>query len=219
MADRRDLLLPDGTPFDEGISALIKCLRRGLELDAMGWASLLVARYPWKTFRVLATFAAEDVGLADPHAITVVTSCRLAWEWHVKESKGRPPLVLLAHAVLHLCRAPKSREADDLAESMRHLLEQGWRPEQPSYAVDSHTARGRAGTPRDEWLTQWLTEGSVVVPDDGPKDWAAWILRWAVARGRLDPVEVEARIRAWDEQGRLVWGPDGFAPRPSRGGE
>ena len=211
MPSRRDdLRLPDGTPLDEGTSALIKTLRRGWELDALGWASLMVQRYPWKVWRTLATFAAEDVGPANPQALPLVMASRLAWEKHAEKSSTRPPLVLLANAVMVLARSPKSREADDLAESMKHLIERGWRPALPSYAVDSHTARGRAETPRNEWLDRWITEGRVIEPDDGPKDWHAWILRWAVQRGHLDREEVQAQIVGWNQAGRLRYGPDGY---------
>lgn len=211
MGDREALpLLPDGTEYDVAVSALIKTLRRGLELDATYWAAQLSVRYPWKTWRLLEVFAAEDVGPANPQALPVVVAGRIAWEHHVKESKGRPPLVLLASVVLHLARSPKSREADDLAETMKHLIERGWAAQVPEYAVDMHTAEGRAAIPRAQRLDQWLTEGSVIVPDTGPKDWRAWILRWAVLRGHLDPEQVEAQIQRWDADGRLVHGPDGY---------
>lgn len=211
MASRReDLRLPDGTPLDEATSALIKTLRRGWELDALGWASLMMVRFPWKVWRTLATFAAEDVGPANPHALPLVMSSRHAWERHAEQSSSRPPLVLLSNVVLYLARSPKSREADDLAESMKHLIERGWRPALPTYAVDAHTARGRAGVPREHRLVQWLTEGRVIAPDKGPKDWHAWILRWAVQRGHLDPEVVETQISEWNEAGRLRYGPDGY---------
>ena len=61
MASRDELpVLPDGTEYDVAVSALIKTLRRGLELDATYWASQLLVRYPWKTWRVLEVFAAES---------------------------------------------------------------------------------------------------------------------------------------------------------------
>ena len=207
---REDLRLPDGTPLDEATSALIKTLRRGWELDALGWASLMVQRFTWKTWRTLATFAAEDIGPANPHALPLVMASRFAWEKHAEQSSARPPLVLLANAVLCLARSSKSREADDLAESMKHLIERGWRPALPEYAIDTHTARGRDLIPREQRLDQWLTEGRVIVPDTGPKDWHAWILRWAVQRGHLDSAEVEAQIADWQEAGRLRFGPDGY---------
>jgi len=210
VSRREDLRLPDGTPLDEGTSALIKTLRRGWELDALGWASLMVQRFPWKTWRTLATFAAEDVGPANPQALPLVMASRIAWEKHAEQSSARPPLVILANVVLCLARSPKSREADDLAESMKHLIERGWKPALPSYAVDMHTARGRAEVPREQRLDQWLTEGRVIVPDDGEQDWHLWILRWAVQRGHLDREDVERQAREWDQQGRLRYGLGGY---------
>jgi len=192
------------------VSALIKTLRRGLELDALYWAAQLSVRYPWKTWRLLEVFAAEDIGPANPQALPQVVAGRIAWEHHVKESKGRPPLVLLSSVVLSLARSSKNREADDLAEAMKHLIERGWAAQVPEYVIDMHTVEGRASIPRPERLTRWLTEGSVIVPDEGPKDWRAWILRWAVQRGRLDSATIEAQIAKWSAAGRLVHGPDGY---------
>lgn len=215
-----ELFCPDGTPLDEATSALIKTLRRGWELDAMGWALILAARFPWKVWRTLATFAAEDVGSANLDALPTVMACRLAWEKHAGGSSGKPPLLLIGHAILTLARSPKNREACDLAEATKHLTERGWHPALPSYAVDSHTARGRAETPRTEWLDRWLLEGSRIEPDTGSKDWAAWILRWAVQRGHLDRVQVEQQIGEWGQDGRLRFGPDGYGSvRPDRGDE
>jgi hypothetical protein len=112
--------------------------------------------------------------------------------------------------ILTLARSAKNREADDLAESMKHLMERGWSAHVPEYAVDMHTREGRETRPREGRLERWLTEGSVIVPDTGPKDWRAWILRWAVQRGHLDPEQVEAQIAEWNASGRLVHGPDGY---------
>lgn len=213
MATRReDLRLPDGTPLDEATSALIKTLRRGWELDALdGRRSWRPGTHVWRT---LATFAAEDVGQANPQALPLVIASRIAWEKHAEQSSGRPPLVLLANVVLVLARSPKSREAIDLAESMRHLVERGCQPAMPEYAVDLHTARGGAETPREERLRQWPMEGPAIVPDEGPKDWAQWILRRAAQRGRLDRDEVEAQAQQWQAKGgsgsgRTATGPCG----------
>lgn len=214
MADRETLLCPDGTPYDVAVSALIKTLRRGLELDAAYWAAQLAQRFQWKTWRLLEVFAAEDVGPANPQALPLVVAGRIAWEHHQRESKAPPPFVLIASVVLTLARSPKSREADDLAEAMKHLTRRGWTAQIPEFAVDMHTAEGRAAIPREDRLDQWLTEGSVIAPDDGPKDWALWIRRWAVQRGHLDAEQVQQQARQWDEEGRLVHGIDGYGSVP-----
>jgi hypothetical protein len=207
-------LLPDGTEYDVAVSALIKTVRRGHELDALYWAAQLSARYPWKTWRVLEVFAAEDVGPANTNALPVVVAGRIAWEHHVKESRGRPPLVLLASVVLTLARSPKSREADDLAETMKHLIEQGWAAQVPDVALDLHTHEGRERMPPEDRLRHWLDEASAIEPDTGTKDWALWIRRWAAQRGHLNAAEVEAQARSWDQAGRLVHGLDGYGSLP-----
>jgi hypothetical protein len=210
VGDRESLLCPDGTAYDVAVSSLIKTLRRGLELDAAYWAEQLSERYQWKVWRILEVFAAEDVGVANPLALPQVVAGRIAWEHHQRESKAPPPIVLLVSSVLMLARSPKSREADDLTEVVKHLRERGWAAQVHGFAVDAHTAQGRAEIPREERLARWLSEGRTIVPDEGPKDWHAAILRWAVLQGSMDGEQVEAQIAQWAEEGRLVHGPDGY---------
>lgn len=212
--DAKALLVPDGTDQRVAISALIKALRRGRELDALYWAAQLSARYPWLVWRRLAIFAAEDVGLGNPQALPQVQAARQAWEQIAEGSRSRPPVLLLAYAVLILARSAKSREADDLAESMKHLIERGWQAQVPDVALDLHTAQGRERMPPEERLRHWLEEASAIEPDTGPKDWALWIRRWAAQRGHLDRATVEAQAGSWDSAGRLVHGLDGYGSLP-----
>jgi hypothetical protein len=151
-----------------------------------------------------------DVGLANPQALPFVSAARTAWDRAALESRSRPQLVLLTSSVLLLARSPKSREADDLAAAMTHLVEDGWRPAVPHEAVDLHTKRGRETVPDDLKLVFWLDEGSKIVPDGDLLDWRSWVRRWAARRGRLDPEQVEKQIAEWAAQGRLMWGPDGY---------
>jgi putative ATPase len=58
-------------------------------------------------FRRMTIFAGEDVGMADPQAITVVTGCWEAFE-RIGMPEGRFPL---AQACLYLATAPKSNSA------------------------------------------------------------------------------------------------------------
>jgi replication-associated recombination protein RarA len=157
-----------GYKCGEVASALQKSIRRGLERDAMFWASELdqagYGNYVWKRLRIIAS---EDVGLADPQ---VVLLTRALWDnWQdSKKAKDDPAnsALFLCHAVVVLCRAKKSRLVD-------HALMVGWEAERPAleipdYALDQHTSRGRQmGRGQDHFFdvgTQLENEGEVADP-------------------------------------------------------
>lgn len=140
-----------GFRFDEVTSALQKEIRKGDEEAAVYWALLLHAKAPaycWK--RVLIT-AAEDIGLAAPEVVTTVgvlaQMYRLAKEnaWHVSPHH-------LTMAVMLLCRAEKSTEVEDLQSLTQELIKREHRRPMPEYALDAHTAVGKARKAGwDEW--------------------------------------------------------------------
>ena len=88
------------------ISAFIKSLRGSDPDAALYWMAKMVyaGEDPRFIFRRLTIFAGEDVGMADPNAITVVTSCWQAFE-RIGMPEGRFPL---AQACIYLATAPKS---------------------------------------------------------------------------------------------------------------
>lgn len=90
-------------------SAFIKSMR-GSDVDAaLHWlARMLVAGEDARFIaRRLVIFASEDVGMADPTALTVATAAA-----HAVEYVGLPEAQLnLAQAVIHLATAPKSNSA------------------------------------------------------------------------------------------------------------
>lgn len=213
--DAKELFVPDGTPLDEARSGLQKSIRRGDDLGSAYWALQLAAKFPWLLFRRLAVIACEDVGLANPAALTVVVAARTAYEHAVKESRApRPESVLVVWPTLYLARSPKNREADDLANSVQHLMERGWRAQVPDYALDLHTMAGRAAIPKGQQLGHWLEVASHLENESGSVDWRLWIRRWAARRGHLDAEQVEAQARQWKSQRRLVHGLDGYGSLP-----
>ena len=133
----RKLLVPDGTEMDVAVSALIKALRRGREVEALYWADQLQVRYPKYLWRRLGIVAAEDVGIADPLAVVVVDALASTYRAILAESRAfRPDGVLVAMAVMYLARAPKSREADDLKNAVAHLVaDEGWSAPVPPEAM------------------------------------------------------------------------------------
>ena len=99
----------DGDYHYDIISAFIKSLR-GRDPDAACyWLARMVRAGEAADFifRRMLISACEDTGLADPNAITVVTSCAAAFD-RVGMPEGR---YFLAHAALYLSTAPKSNSS------------------------------------------------------------------------------------------------------------
>ncbi len=99
----------DGDYHYDIISAFIKSLR-GRDPDAACyWLARMVRAGESADFifRRMLISACEDTGLADPNAITVVSSCAAAFD-RVGMPEGR---YFLAHAALYLATAPKSNSS------------------------------------------------------------------------------------------------------------
>jgi len=107
---RRALLYDrDGDYHFDTISAFIKSIR-GSDPDAsLYWLAKMVraGEDPKFIFRRMIILASEDVGLADPTAVTVVISCAQAFE-RIGFPEGNFPL---SQACLYLATAPKSNTA------------------------------------------------------------------------------------------------------------
>ncbi|MEL6901281.1 MAG: AAA family ATPase [Cyanobacteria bacterium J06606_4] len=96
----------EGDAHFDTISAFIKSMR-GSDPDAtLYWLARMVyaGEDPRYIFRRMVIFAGEDVGMADPQAVVVATSCAAAYD-RVGMPEGRYPL---AQAALYLATAPKS---------------------------------------------------------------------------------------------------------------
>lgn len=96
----------DGDAHFDIISAFIKSMRGSDPDAALYWMSKMVygGEDPKFLFRRMIIFAAEDVGLADPNALQIVTSAAQAFDY-VGMPEGR---FHLAEACLYLSTAAKS---------------------------------------------------------------------------------------------------------------
>jgi putative ATPase len=99
----------EGDAHFDTISAFIKSVRGSDPDAALYWLARMIyaGEDPRYIFRRLVILASEDVGLADPQAVTVVTSCAAAFD-RVGLPEGRYPL---AQATLYLATAAKSNSA------------------------------------------------------------------------------------------------------------
>ena len=148
----------------ELISALHKCLRRGMERHAMCYAMEL-ALSDATTFGMmcnrLVCMAHEDIGPADYDAVlfTMVTVDKIRED----KKKNRDDWdMMLANVIMRLCRAPKSTDGCDLAVVARSQVETCGIPAIPDFAFDKHTVRGRKM--KRGW-GHFLSEGRKLVPE------------------------------------------------------
>jgi replication-associated recombination protein RarA len=127
----------------EASSALQKSIRRGLEEEALFWATELdksgYGEYVWKRLKIIAS---EDVGLAWSAGPAVVHGLYHSWleQKKKKDEEHYPERLFLVHAVILLTRAPKSRIVDH-ALCCFYNNDEDKRPV-PDYAFDKHTMRG-----------------------------------------------------------------------------
>ena len=108
-----------GDAHYDTISAFIKSMRASDERGALYWlAKMLHAGEDYRFIaRRIVIFASEDVGLADPQALSLAISTQQAVEF-VGMPEARIPL---AHATCYMCRAKKNRDA---YESLNAAAEQ-----------------------------------------------------------------------------------------------
>ncbi len=149
-----------GYQLSDVASALQKAIRRG-DARVAGYfcIELFESRYTAYAWRRLLTISAEDcAGLVTQE----VKALHDAWTLIDKQQKERGR-VFLAKAVVLLCRAAKSRDADHLTnlvydgEAVDELTEARQHPEPiPDYAYDCHTAEGklRGKTKREFFLEE-----------------------------------------------------------------
>jgi putative ATPase len=124
----------DGDYHYDTISAFIKSLRGSDPDAALYWLAKMVyaGEDPRFIFRRMLIFAGEDVGLADPNAIRVVTACADAFD-RVGLPEGR---FHLAEAALFLATAPKSNSTLAFFDALT-LVEREQDGEVPTHLKDS----------------------------------------------------------------------------------
>ncbi|GAB4523409.1 MAG: AAA family ATPase [Anaerolineae bacterium] len=150
----------EGDVHFDTISAFIKSLRGSDPDAALYWLARMVyaGEDPRFIFRRMLIFASEDVGLADPRAIQVVTACAQAFDY-VGLPEGR---FHLAQAALYLATAPKSNSTMGFFDALS-TVEQEREAEVPAHLRDaSRDAEGFGHGQgylyphayRDHWVAQ-----------------------------------------------------------------
>jgi putative ATPase len=109
----------DGDYHFDTISAFIKSIRGSDPDAALYWLAKMVraGEDPSFIFRRMIILASEDVGLADPQALSVVISCAQSFD-RIGFPEGNFPL---AHACLYLATAPKSNTAMSFFDALKEV--------------------------------------------------------------------------------------------------
>lgn len=164
-----------GYGFFEVASALQKSIRRGDEETALYFAVELhdsnYEEYLWKRLRIITS---EDVGLAEPFLPATIQALYTMYldQRKKKDLKHHPERLYLVHAVLLLCRARKSRLVDWCTAVSWGEHEEKHIPI-PDYALDKHTASGRA---MGRGFEHFLDEGARLqnhTPQPGEEEYEA----------------------------------------------
>ena len=128
------------------VSALIKSMRASDEQAALFWLARMIEAGDDPRFiaRRLIVFASEDIGLADATALGVAIAAASAVE-HVGLPEAR---YNLAHAVMHLAGAPKSRGVVEAIDAAQAALLGGASIEVPQHLRDGSSPHDSVIPPR-----------------------------------------------------------------------
>lgn len=157
----------EGDAHFDIISAFIKSVRGSDPDAALYWLARMVyaGEDPRYIFRRLVILAGEDVGMADPNAVVVVTGCAAAFD-RVGMPEGRYPL---AQATLYLATAPKSNSAMAFFDALAAVKDEkeGEVPNAMRDATRDKKGFGHGAgylyphAYRDHWVAQQYLPGSL----------------------------------------------------------
>jgi putative ATPase len=157
----------EGDAHFDIISAFIKSVRGSDPDAALYWLARMVyaGEDPRYIFRRMVILAGEDVGMADPNAVVVVTGCAAAFD-RVGMPEGRYPL---AQAALYLATTPKSNSVMAFFDALA-AVESEREGEVPNAMRDATRDKKGFGhgagylyphAYRDHWVAQQYLPGSL----------------------------------------------------------
>lgn len=126
----------DESMYYDMISAFIKSMRGSDSSAALYWALRLLEAGcdPMLIGRRIMIHAAEDVGMADPNALTVAVSAVTAFE-KIGLPEGRIPL---SEAIIYVSEAPKSNKVVEALFAAEKAVKNIKRESVPVYLRDAH---------------------------------------------------------------------------------
>jgi len=149
----------DGDYHYDIISAFIKSIRGSDPDAALYWLARMVraGESPHFIFRRMLISACEDIGLADPYALTVVNSAAAAFD-RIGLPEGR---YHLTHAALYLATCPKSNSSLGFFDALKAVEKE--QTEVPNHLKDANRDGDSLGhgegylyphSYRDHWIAQ-----------------------------------------------------------------
>ena len=158
-----------GLPADQTISALQKEIRRGNTENAvllayeMSITSQAMEDYLWQRLMIISV---EDIGFGEPTAPMLLNALYQmvgTFDRSVAERK-----LFALHAVRYLCRCQKDRSSDEMLNWVKHAsVKEKLKPSIPDYALDMHTAEGRA---KGRGIRHFYEEGAMLEPELPDRD-------------------------------------------------
>jgi replication-associated recombination protein RarA len=178
--EKFDFRTHGGYNFYDVTSAFQKCIRRGMEHEALYWGTELYLsnyhEYAWKRMIIMSS---EDVGIAEENICSEIWAMYEMWVYLKKDKSSHAPERLpFVHAIMKLSRAMKSRMVDNklcLYFDFRHRCEHEMIPD---FALDMHTIEGKK---KGRGIDHFYTEGGKI-NDENP---------------RLVPEELKIRELIW----------------------
>ncbi len=204
----------DGDYHFDTISALIKSVRGSDPDAALYWLARMVTagEDPHYIFRRLLVQASEDIGLADPHAISVVSACAQAFD-RVGLPEGQ---FHLAQAVLYLANCEKSNTTLSYFDALKSL-DGVSDTEVPHHLRDANRDGAALGhghgylyphAYRDHWVAQQYLPGGL----QGRQFYQPGPLGWEGDRARQLQDRRRLQLAALQEPADVAW-----VVAPSRG--
>lgn len=145
-------------------SAFIKSMRGSDPDAALYWLTAMLegGEDPNFIFRRMLILASEDVGLADPHALSIVNAAHDAFT-----KCGMPEgLYFLAHACIYLSLAPKSNSAGAIFAVRSEIQKEGIRP------VPPHLRDKTANSLQARYLDKENASDDYIYPHSFAHHWA-----------------------------------------------
>ena len=105
---------PSGYDLHELLSALQKCIRRGMEYEAVHFAVELEEFNPTALWNRLKIIAPEDIGAANPIMPLLIDVLQKQYLTEKSKLDSTSYRLFMVNAIVCLCRSPKSRITDDL---------------------------------------------------------------------------------------------------------
>ncbi|HMB01857.1 MAG TPA: AAA family ATPase, partial [Spirochaetota bacterium] len=136
----------DGDAHYDIVSAFIKSVRGSDPDAALYWLAKMIyaGEDPRFIFRRMLILAAEDVGMADPHALTLVNAAARAFDY-IGMPEGR---FHLAEACIYLATAPKSNSTLGFFDAL-HAVAADTKKEVPDHLKDPARDSSAMGHGRD----------------------------------------------------------------------